>query len=442
MALVKEKLGIQKISHLLMLNLAIPDYQRPYRWSKKSINTLFQDTYKAFTEQIQEYRLGSIIFHQRQEANNHFVYDIVDGQQRLTSLAILLYCLAEEEISLLQKEYDQRSYEAIRNNFHTLQRRVAEIPSAVQREYKSYVLSHCTVVQIVTDDEQEAFQFFDSQNSRGRALAPHDLLKSHHLREMVEASQSQKITTIEPWENMNQDALIQLFQSYLYPLTRWIKRVDGLGYNIHKIDAFKGIQRNHIVDKMNYTMYHLASHLFMEDFANSKYIELMNSMDVNQFQLSQPVIAGRRFFLYTMHYHRLLETIQQEVLKRSKVNPIPNKGVGDLYIKQLYTCALLLFADRFGLKYLSEAVYNQLYTWCYSFRLAMQRMFAESINAYALGKHERLNKNLSLFSLINEMSDPREMTNLSLERPEIVQKMKDNYPDVYRTICAYNHGWS
>ena len=40
------------------------------------------------------------------------------------------------------------------------------------------------VIVITVDKESEAFQLFDSQNSRGKALYPHDLLKAYHLREM------------------------------------------------------------------------------------------------------------------------------------------------------------------------------------------------------------------------------------------------------------------
>ena len=40
------------------------------------------------------------------------------------------------------------------------------------------------MVVIQVGKESEAFQLFDSQNTRGRALDPHDLLKAYHLREM------------------------------------------------------------------------------------------------------------------------------------------------------------------------------------------------------------------------------------------------------------------
>lgn len=117
---------------------------------------------------------------------------------------------------------------------------------------------HCTIVKIVTNNEQEAFQFFDSQNSRGKELRPHDLLKSFHLREMNSEQESLKISTIEKWEQTNQQCLEDLFLQYLYPLTQWYKGRDGLNYNKEKIESFKGIPMNTLY---HYAMYHKASHL-------------------------------------------------------------------------------------------------------------------------------------------------------------------------------------
>ncbi|RKW99274.1 hypothetical protein D9C01_13160 [Corynebacterium diphtheriae] len=44
-----------------------------------------------------------------------------------------------------------------------------------------YFLDHCTLVRLVVNDLDAAFQMFDSQNTRGRALLPTDLLKAYHL---------------------------------------------------------------------------------------------------------------------------------------------------------------------------------------------------------------------------------------------------------------------
>ncbi|VTM47205.1 Uncharacterised protein [Klebsiella pneumoniae] len=41
------------------------------------------------------------------------------------------------------------------------------------------------------------FRVFDSQNYRGKPLAPHDLLKAHHLREMHDESAAMKVAVVE-----------------------------------------------------------------------------------------------------------------------------------------------------------------------------------------------------------------------------------------------------
>ncbi len=175
MALLQDELKIKKIHELLKMKLTLPSYQRPYSWRVKSTNTLFLDTYRAYQEGIQEYRIGSVILHKENGK-----YNIVDGQHRLTTLSILLYCLGDEKLGLLQEKYNHLSNDAIVTNFEILSKRTNELSVDDRKKYKEYILKNCSAVQIVTDSEQEAFQFFDSQNSRGRELDPHDLLKSYH----------------------------------------------------------------------------------------------------------------------------------------------------------------------------------------------------------------------------------------------------------------------
>src|SRR5699024_8491372 len=154
-------------------------------------------------------------------------YNIVDGQQRLTTLAILLYCLGNKSLKLLHEKYNRLSNDAMVINYRILSKRVNELSEDEQDDYKTYLQDHCSAVQIVTDSEQEAFQFFDSQNSRSKELAPHDLLKSYHLREMGHVEEEQKINMINQWENINQDHLYDLFRNYLYPLKKWHKGKEG-----------------------------------------------------------------------------------------------------------------------------------------------------------------------------------------------------------------------
>ncbi|MDQ0233101.1 DUF262 domain-containing protein [Metabacillus malikii] len=430
MALLQEELKITMLQELLTMKLALPSYQRPYRWSVKSTNTLFHDTFTAYQEGIQEYRIGSVILHKE-----HDKYNVVDGQQRLTTLSILLYCLGNEDQGLLREKYNQLSNDAIVTNFHILSKRISELSKEEQSKYKDYLLEHCSAVQIVTDSEQEAFQFFDSQNSRGKELAPHDLLKSYHLREMDEADEQLKVKIINQWENKNQDDLNELFESYLYPLTQWYKGKHGLGYSSSKIDLFKGIKTSNVY---NYAIYHKASNLFVEQFNANGSSELLATRSLNQFQLTQPLLAGKRFFNYALHYEKLLEQVRNRIKKEHTDGQMPIRRSGDVYIKQLYECALLFFADRFGVDSLSKGVMQQLYSWSYSLRLTMNAVYPQTVNKYARGKHERLNEGLDLFSAMSEMNDAEDIKLIVLEKPNIEQKNKQKYKAVYELLCEWN----
>jgi len=431
MALIQNELKINKLKELLDMNLALPSYQRPYRWSVKSANTLFIDTYEAFKDGINEYRLGAVILHKEHSEK----YNIVDGQQRLTTLSILIYCLGDDKQSLLQEKYSKLSNDVIVTNFGILSKRVSELTDEESQRYKDYLLKQCTMVQIVTDSEQEAFQFFDSQNARGKELAPHDLLKSYHLREMNNEDEKQKVKIINSWENMNQDELDDLFKSYLYPLTQWYKGKEGLNYSSGKIDSLKGIKGANIY---NYAIYHKASSLYVEQFNANGSNELLASKFLNQFQLTQPLIAGKRFFNYTLHYGRLLEKIQKQINRVHKQDQIPDKRSGDIYIKQLYECSLLFFADRFGFESLTQSVMHQLYSWSYSLRLAMNAVYPQTINRYAKGQHERANDGIDMFARISEMADPEELKLIVLKQPDIDENNKEKYKVVYELLCKWN----
>ena len=64
---------------------SIEDYQREYRWEEKHITDLLEDLTEKFLNGEEHYFLGSIIINE--ENQKQF---IIDGQQRLTSLTLLL----------------------------------------------------------------------------------------------------------------------------------------------------------------------------------------------------------------------------------------------------------------------------------------------------------------------------------------------------------------
>lgn len=70
----------------------IPSYQRPYAWTTEETETLFDNLYEGFKTKEKMYFLGSIVLIKK-EGDTHA--EVVDGQQRLTTLSILYSCLID-----------------------------------------------------------------------------------------------------------------------------------------------------------------------------------------------------------------------------------------------------------------------------------------------------------------------------------------------------------
>lgn len=385
-----------EIEKLFTLDMKIPNYQRPYSWSEKSINALFDDLDNACKD-CKEYRLGTVIFHKDKDKNN--IYNIIDGQQRLTTLAILLYCLGERDNKLLSSKYPSSSHKNIRVAYNLLADRLKKSDGD---KLKDYILSKCTVVKVVTDKEQEAFQFFDTQNSRGKDLAPHDVLKAHHLREMKDMEEKKTIDIITQWESIEDTDLSDLFKSYLFPITQWSKgnrALNKCSYTKNHIGTFTGIRKD---EKYNYLRYHIK--------CKGKHRECKE-----YHQLTQPIIAGEGFFSYTFCYNNLLK----EIRKYNKY-PIPETGPGDLYVKRLYECALLFFVDRFNLDELNEFI-GIIYAWCYSLRLKSKSLGEKSVDKHALGKGGVLS-----FEKLSEMTQPSALEDLKESLTKVKKDGKEN----------------
>lgn len=423
---------IKNIKDILDLKLKIPIYQRPYKWSTKSVNTLLDDIWKAFKDNNEEYRIGTIILHKENEKE----FNIVDGQQRLTTIAILLSILeTEENIELLNEKYSPLSYNCIRDNYQYLLKRINMLSKEDIEKIKKYILEKCTVVKIITHSSQEAFQFFDSQNSRGKELAPHDLLKSFNLREMNNESEVEKKDIISKWEMIDQKELKDLFANYLYPIKRWHRSKKGIYYSMKHIDEFKGIKLN---NNNNYAVYSRLSHVCAEKINKTGENEIFGLECINPYQLNQPIIVGKRFFGYIFNYNKLLSNVRIKIDKNIDKNLIPQNGAGNMYTKELFECSLMFFADRFGLEKITEETLKQLYTWAYSLRSTMIAVYKESINNYAIGKRDGINKDLNMFELINEMKEPEDLNLINFEEIK-KDKLNTNYETIYKKICEWNN---
>ena len=152
-----------------------PAFQRSFVYDKKQENAVIDTVLKGFPLNIMYW-----------VDNGDGTYDCLDGQQRTITFSLLLKALGAGPIAFLRQQLPANPYNIhnVPNNYRAFVRRINNLSKIAREELLEYIKFNCELIVVITDDLSEAFQFFDSQNARGKKLYPHDLLKAYHLREM------------------------------------------------------------------------------------------------------------------------------------------------------------------------------------------------------------------------------------------------------------------
>lgn len=378
-------------------NLAIPDYQRPYKWTKRNIEELLTDISKAIEEgqkygKSYKYRIGTILIHNSQDGKLY----IVDGQQRIISIALVCLYLRPSFHSDLTNHCfsDNVSKQNIRDNYMFIRQWFTLQGDAEKNRFLDALKYIIEVIVITVDEESEAFQLFDSQNSRGKALYPHDLLKAYHLRKM-NSSLSEMEHAVKKWEDEEPSEIKELFSDYIFPIFNWSKKAKTDTFSDRNIEVFKGAD---IKESYTYAM---------RAFKSSPI-----------FQISEPFIAGNDFFEYVGHYIQLLRDIKKELEQNGEFSAIQeilsDKSSGLKYCKTLFYCVLLSYYDRFHC--FDKMAVLRLFTWSFMIRTDMQHLGYDTINKYAIGEYNsQYSNNLPVFSLIANARKHADISNLTVE---------------------------
>lgn len=232
---MREILGKAKTVRELLkgVKYSIDYYQREYKWHEKQIRELVDDLSDKFLEEYQatharskvadypHYFLGSIIISKKESVGY-----IVDGQQRLTSLTLLLILLRNLQNShadkvnvdelIFSERYGQKSF-----NLHVDERTpamdalyeghsfdVTDRPESVQNLVQRYhdletcfpeelradalpyfidwLLENVHLVEIAAYSDDDAYTIFETMNDRGLSLSPTDMLKGYLLANIDE----------------------------------------------------------------------------------------------------------------------------------------------------------------------------------------------------------------------------------------------------------------
>ncbi|WP_243382367.1 DUF262 domain-containing protein [Geothrix alkalitolerans] len=211
-------------------SFSIDEYQREYKWEKENIDELLSDLQAKFFSHYRtgdettavssygEYFLGSIIVSKRSGKNY-----LIDGQQRVTSLTLLLICLYRaaqgkglpvvqtvaplifsdnlgqpkfnldipERLPVIKALFEGQAFnpDGKDESIQTMYARYGDIENNdlldelgdALPHFIYWLLTRVGLIEIATDNDSYAYAIFETMNDRGKPLSPVDMLKAYLL---------------------------------------------------------------------------------------------------------------------------------------------------------------------------------------------------------------------------------------------------------------------
>lgn len=348
-------------------NLVIPEYQRSYVWSEKQLTKLI-DNLREFNSSYNQgnplYYLGSIILHLADNKLN-----IIDGQQRITSL-LLLYAvkMGHYPCSLLYSS--PSSLKRIADNLQFLDSLKSEIPEID--------LSLLNITLVITKNEDDAYTFFETQNTGGKRLSGPDIIKSHHLRAIN--SKSLVALNARKWESANSSSL-----SYVVSLLAKARLWNVLYWKDFPFYKNKVAIKNTVVEEFTERTSKEALNISYFQ-AESHHHCIQSTFQFNDHfkAIRQPLYDGENYVDFLSEFVGLYETLFKKK-ENQRVDArfyefrdrLINGREGTVFLKELYEIALISFVSKFGLQNIFE-VSLWLFRYVYSLRVSTRRTVREN----------------------------------------------------------------
>ncbi len=243
--------GIGKV--IKEYQLSVPIFQRPYAWEEKHIKDMFDDIEYAINNQEPEYFMGTIVLTEKEDSE---ALEIVDGQQRITSVFIFLSAVRD----FFEESNEREQANSIKNDFISVfnrrqknevsklrlgsednnffqdliineknpdkqktshsrieaarilsKKKVEELGNnsgsdfSVLHDWIEYITDKLKVVKIIVPGSANAFTIFETLNDRGLELAQIDLLKNY-----LYSKSGDKLTNVQNiWMEM-----VNIFEEY------------------------------------------------------------------------------------------------------------------------------------------------------------------------------------------------------------------------------------
>ena len=325
----------------------IPEYQRPYAWTEEHVETLFNDLWE-FTEtqggssnETATYFLGSIVSYDNEDKK---CQEIIDGQQRITSLFLLLRAIYTKLAGIPENEPKAKNFmrqiepllwradkltgeidyssvllssnvidnvgnEILKNilktgeaapnaqdnysvNYRIFQRLLDKV--SLENPFKIYdfifaILNQAVVLPIISSDVEMALTIFSTLNNRGLPLSDADIFKAKIYGKL---SGGERDAFIEKWKNLEtkaercSESIQQLFYYYMFYLRACSKDTKSTTPGVRRYflkDNIKELFKPNLLDDLD-TILNLwnviNNHGQIDGEQWSQNIEIIKALDI------------------------------------------------------------------------------------------------------------------------------------------------------------------
>ena len=230
--------GIKPLSIGELLNAPharyrIPMYQRRYAWGQTEVEQLLYDLLSC--PQDKPYYIGSLVVFKHVTSQSDLVtYEVIDGQQRLTTLILLAACLRLSYVPIDMLEFENRpksqaalrsifsqsaapsshqqgddheSAPALIGNYRLIEMFLQRDASKINRnELSEFLCKHVKIMRIEVPPHTDVAHYFEIMNNRGEQLEMHEIVKAR-LLSALRSEPEARATLNQVWDacaNMNQ----------------------------------------------------------------------------------------------------------------------------------------------------------------------------------------------------------------------------------------------
>lgn len=187
----------------------IPSYQRNYAWEETQVKQLIRDVFDKFEEaNTQHYYIGSLVVDIREKRDGYVKFETVDGQQRHTTLCVILAALKSHKVELditslnlnfecrvnskSTLEYlfengakDENAFSTFEPNIlnafqvaHTYIKQLFKDEVEDIEKFADYLLKHVIIVRTCLPNKTDLNHYFEIMNNRGEQLESHEIIKA------------------------------------------------------------------------------------------------------------------------------------------------------------------------------------------------------------------------------------------------------------------------